>query len=112
MEIVVIEKIGNDYLVEFILDGESFGTRMMDYKEMMVTIETKEECNVKITFLEEVKEYTVTVEEYGDEIDVVLNTWTHSEDGINYKDTFLKTYKRMSSAIKFAESFGYKVEII
>lgn len=111
MNLTVIEKVDNGYLCEFEFDGETW-EKVIDYKELMINIKTRVEANINIEYLVPVEEVVITIEKYDEEYDVILNTWIYTNEGVSYKDKFIKTYKRLSSAIKLANSFGHNVEVI
>ena len=110
MKLTVLEKVENGYLVNFEVDGENWGEKIVDHREMMSTIETRKEANIDIFFEEKVEWKKITLEEYDGEFDIVLNTWIFLEDNVRYKDEHLKTYKRRKNAVEYAEKMAKHYE--
>ena len=106
MKLTMLEKVENGYLVNFEVDGENWGEKIVDHAEMMSTIETRKEAKIEMYFEEKVEWRKITVEEYDGEFDIILNIWIFLEENVRYKDEHLKTYKRRKNAVEYAEKMA------
>ena len=106
LKLTVLEKKNDEFLVNFELDGENLGEKIVDKLEMMATIETKKEAKIEMYFEENVELRKITVEKYDEEYDIELNKWIYCENDVRYKVEHLKTYKKRKNAVEYANKMA------
>jgi hypothetical protein len=110
LKIFIPEQYTNNNLVEitYIDQSQESTTREMDITELNSWIQdSKTNKEIIIEIEDSLTINQISLEEYNNEYDVILNTYTYSSTGnkleSDYKDKHLKTYKNKKRARTFAQ---------